>query len=371
MTDNNKPTMIGYITDQDRALKAAFDERSVFTAAFIELFKTNDIKKIYLLGSGTSYNASIAGKYYFEKYLKVEAIADIPTHFSNYTDPEVNGLYEKKQIMVIGISQSGTSVSTIAAVGNAYRMGYVTVAVTDDMESPITHVTDHVVKLDCGKELIPVETRGYSVTVLELFLIAVEAGYALGRISEEEYKSILAGTTETLNDYTQVRNDVEAWYAANAAELQQMDHGVIAGYGLNTCTAVEGVLKLGETYKHPVISYDIEEMIHGPQNAFNDKTFVFIVASKEAEYDRVPLFIKFFDDNQITDHLFIITDGQLAVSEKGLKIRKPALEDLSPLYFTLPFQILSARNCIACGIDTSVRTPHRKAFAHIYKEDKA
>ena len=85
-----KPTMAGYILDQGRALRQSFAERACFVDPMIELFQNQDIRKVYFLGSGTSYHAALSFKNWFEKFLKVEAEVVIPTVFTNYT--QINNL---------------------------------------------------------------------------------------------------------------------------------------------------------------------------------------------------------------------------------------------------------------------------------------
>ena len=359
-----KPSMLGYIRDQSRALMNTFENRTVFAEPAAELLKSREFRKIYLLGSGTSWHASIAGAYYFEKYLGIETTADIPTRFTNYTN-----LRDADHVLVLGISQSGTSVSTIEAVRKAKAAGCTAAAITEAMDSLITKETDNVIKLTCGKEEIPIETRGYSVTVLELYLIAVESAYACGKLSAEAYETLMAETAQALSLHAEALQKTEEWYERNSAELLAMRYGVIAAYGLNECTAKEGVLKMFETFRQPLNSYDIEEMIHGPHMAFNENTYVFINASREKEYPKVPRFLQWFHDNEVTDHIFVFTTGDMEVNGKGIAFDSRIPEDLSPLFFTLPYQVTAAKNCIACGIDTSVRPARRKAFAHIYQED--
>ncbi|MDO5110308.1 MAG: SIS domain-containing protein [Erysipelotrichaceae bacterium] len=361
-----KPSMSGYINDQPRALRSTFENRRIFTDPFDEIFGKGKFRKIFILGSGTSWHASIAAAYYFEKYLGVEAEADIPTHFTNYTKLHGN----TAEILVIGISQSGTSVSTIEAVRKAEKAGCVTVAVTDAMDSLITKETPNVIKLTCGVEEIPIETRGYSVTVLEMYLTALSAARTWQTLSREEYERLMEKTSRVLELHAGALEQVNDWYRANQQELLGMTHGVIAAYGLNECTAREGVLKLYETFKQPMNSYDIEEMIHGPQMAFKDSTYVFISASTETEYPKVPKFLQWFKDNEVTEHVFLFTNGTMETDEKGIRFDSEIPDDLTPLFFTLPYQVMAAENCIACGIDTSVRPARRKAFAHIYREDQ-
>lgn len=363
------PSMIGYIQDQGRALKDTFENRAVYCDSFCQIFQEHDIRKIYLLGSGTSYNASTAIKYYLETYLPVEVEVMIPTVFTNHTKLNRNCIYKTGEILVIGISQSGTSVSTIDAMKKAKREGYYTIAITEATESLITREVDLVVKLTCGKEEIPVETRGYSVTLLQGYLTALEIAHSRKELSDRDYELRITRTAEFLEHYPEMMEQTEKWYAENQEELLNMRKGCIAAYGLNYCTAIEAELKLFETFKHPVHGYEMEEMIHGPQMAFDEDTYVFLVASEEKEFERVPRFIRFFEENHITEHVFVMTANEMKLQEKDLCFYAPVPVELSPLVFTLPFQIMAARNCIAVGIDTAKRPQNRKAFAHVYTED--
>ncbi len=362
----DKPTMLGYIQDQPRALRECFKLRQQFCEPMIRIFKEHDVRKIYLLGSGTSYHASLAIKNYFEKFLKVEAEVCIPTMFTNYVKVNNNEIYRSDQILVIGISQSGTSFSTVNAMKKAKAEGYLTVALTENLMSMICDEVDVVVPLLCGKELIPVETRGYTVTVLTGYLWSVEIAYQLACLNENEYRNLIAEIQTMLDNFEKYLAEVDDWYGKNQEELLQLKHGHIAAYGLNYCTALEGVLKCYETFRMPLSAYELEELIHGPNMAFEESTYIFIVASDEVECPRVPLFTNWFKENNVTEHVFVITGSDLPCSDKDLKFTTPMVSDLSPIVFTLAFQIMAARNCIAVGYDTSVRRANRTAFAHKY-----
>ena len=362
----NKPTMLGYILDQPRALKACYDQKEFFVDPIVKLFKQNSIKKIYFLGSGTSYHASLAIKSYFEKYLDVEADVYVPTVFSKYTKINNNKVYRNDEILVVGISQSGTSFSTVNALDEANKQGYKTLALTENLESMICDVADVIVHLLCGKERIPVETRGYSVTVFTGYLWAIEIARVLGKISSDKYFEIMSCVEETLNEYPNYIDEIDKWYFKNQAELLQMSKGHIVGYGNNMCTIYEGVLKMYETFKKPLSAYEIEEMIHGPNMAFDKDTYIYMIASKELDLQRVPQFVNWFKENDVTDHVFVFSDKLQEHGEKDLVFSKEIFEDLSPLVYTIVFQIIAARNCIAVGIDTSIRPEKRLAFAHKY-----
>lgn len=364
--------MMGYMRDQGRALRDTFARREEFCAPMRDLFASHEIEQVYFIGSGTSYNAALYIASCFERLAKVFAVAEVPTRFINMRLATLTPERARKTL-VVGISQSGTSVSTVAGVRAAREAGCLAVAVTDAMESLITREVDVAVKLTCGVELIPVETRGYVVTLLEGLLMALDAGLTSGALPCEDHGRIMGQIRELIERYDDVFDEVEAWYDANAADFVNMERGAIAAYGLNYATAVEGELKLGETFKRPVNCYEMEEMIHGPQMAFDGGTFVFLIASNEHGIDRVPLFSSFFLDNKITSNVYVIGDTSAAAAielrECDLCISKEIPALLSPLVYTLPFQMIAAKNCIAVGIDTARRPEGKRSFAHVYSEE--
>lgn len=364
----NKPSLIGYINEQSEVLRYTFSQRTLYCKPLVELFEKQTIKKVYLIGSGTSYNASIAIKSYFEKFLPIEVETVIPTIFTNYVKVNNNRIYSKENILVIGISQSGTSYSTVNAMKKAKKEGYTTVALTENGESLITNEVDLVLKLCVGKELIPVETKGYTTTLLSGYCWALEIAYAFNYMKKEDYDSRVIKITEMLNNFERYLDDVNEWYKRNSDELINMGHGHVAAYGSNMCTAIEAELKIYETFKRPIHAYELEELIHGPQMAFNKDTYVFIVASSEKEIERIVLFQNWFKGNEVTEHLFIVTTENININEKDLKFKTEVFDELSQLVFTLPFQIIAAKNSERLGYDTSVRPERRKSFAHEYKE---
>ena len=105
-----KPTVLGYIKDQPRALLDIFLRKEEFIQPFIDVFNANKIKKVYFFGSGTSFNASNIGAYYFKHILNMDAVAQLPTGFKNHEKADWSQLYKKDEILFVAISQSGTSI---------------------------------------------------------------------------------------------------------------------------------------------------------------------------------------------------------------------------------------------------------------------
>lgn len=366
ITQLEDPTMYGYIKDTGHALRNAFAERAMFCDPFVELMTSHNFKRVYFVGSGTSYNASLYIATLMQRYARVEASAAFPTRFDE-KDIATSGAYGPGQVLVVGVSQSGTSVSTIDVMRRAHEAGFYALALTDVMDSPVTESVDSAIRLLTGKEEVHVETRGYQVTLFEGYLLAIAAGHALGTIDDKTYVAKLAAAEGLAEAYDDFVSQADAWYDARVDELMGISRGFVCTYGINACTAEEAELKLNETYHKPVRGYELEEMIHGPHYALDENNYSFFVAPDGPGIERIPDFLEWYADNKVTEHVFVITNGDHdgEFGEKSICFRGQVAEELSPLVMVIPLQIMACRNCINAGIDTRLRPANRTSFAHL------
>lgn len=357
-----KPTVFGYICDQPRALRECFAHREQFCAPFAEIFKKHPIKKVYLLGSGTSYNASLVGKTYFSELLGVEVEVCIPTVFTNYVKVNINGIYKKDEILIVAISQTGTSISTINALKKAYEEGWQTAVLTEDLNSPITRYARQIIRLLCGEEDVMVETKGYTVTVLTLYLWALETARALAKLEKDSYEKLLCQLQDVLAQMPKIVESSIAWYEKHKQEMLSMELGVVAGYGINHATAIEAALKVGETFRRPFQAYELEEFMHGPDMALNNQEFIYLICSDEREKERMLQFREFF--LTVTSHVFVITSEEGPWGEKDLLLPCKTSKNLSVLFYSVPLQVLAALSSRDSGIDTAVYPFESNDLAH-------
>lgn len=366
ITKLEDPSMYGYIKDTGHALRNAVAERALFCDPFVKLMCEHDFKRVYFVGSGTSYNASIYISTLMQRYAKVEASAGFPTRFDE-KDIATSGAYAPDQVLVVGVSQSGTSVSTIDVMRRAHEAGFYALALTDAMDSPVTASVDSAIRLLTGKEEVHVETRGYQVTLMEGYLLAVSAGHALGTIDDATFEAKVAAAQKLADEYDHIVEQTDAWYDANVFELMALSRGYVCAYGINACTAEEAELKMNETYHKPVRGYELEEMIHGPHYALDENNYSFFVAPDGPGIDRIPSFLRWYADNKVTDHVFVVTNGSHAgeFGEKSICFAEEIPDELTPLAMAVPFQIIACRNCINAKIDTRYRPANRTSFAHL------
>ena len=355
-------TVIDYIKDQPRALRAVLKNKDEFVNPFVEVFKKYNIKRVIFFGSGTSYNASIIAAYYFKQILGIDAVGQYPTVFKNYEKADWTDMLEKEEILFVGISQSGTSRSTIEVMQHVKEEGYITLALTENLRSEIIKYTDNVVHLLCGKELTPPETRGYTVTVLTLYLWAVSVAEALGIYSKDQYNRAIEDAENLVNNFETVIKESKTWYDCNKVTIVNSDRLYILGYGVDFGSALEGMLKIGEMLRIPTLGYEIEEYLHGPTMSLNKRQTVFLIGSDEVEFERMLLLRQIF--KKYTDRVHVITCKEIDNDYRDIVFSVKTNKYLAPIMYTVPFQIVAAKGAKDIGIDTNI-DPFEESLAHL------
>lgn len=364
-----KLTMIGHVKDTSRVLKRAYNERFDYGQDFIDLFAEKQFKKVYFLGAGTSYHVSSAIKNVFETVLGIEGHSPITNIFANHEKINPTGIYKKDDICVIGFSQHGTSISTCQALEKANNEGYYTVAVTESLGSPITEIGNQTVHLVCEEEEIGPETRGYTETILQFYILAIEIAKKMGILNEEEYLRLDKDATKLIENFDTVVQESIDWYNRNKEEFLQMEKCSIAGYGPNYITALEARLKLFETYSRPCTAYEQEEQMHGPLRAYGPHNYIFLIGGSGPEKDRLKDLLVYYK-RVFTEHVFLVTfEDDFNITKKDLKFSVKTTNLLSPILYVVPFQVLSALICEDVGIDTTISPIKDRSISSHMKRD--
>ena len=365
MTEEEKkiPSVLDYMHDQPRALRDTFQRRDEFLTPFSNLLHEQIPKRIYFFGSGTSYNASLIAAYYFKHIAGIDAQGCYPTVFRNYEKPDWTGTLMPEEILYFGISQSGTSISTVDMMKAGQKQGIRTIALTEALHSEITKHVDDVLHLLCGKELNPPETRGYTVTLLQLYLLAWQTALIKGTKTQDEFQQAMKDAETLTNHFDIAVQEAEAWYDRNATHLVNSDRIYILGYGVDYGSALEGQLKIGEMLRLPAIGYELEEYSHGPTMAISPKQSILMFGSEEAEWQRCLEFRDAF--RQYTQRVFLITYKECEHDARDCVFSIKTNKFLAPIMFTLPCQFTAAKGAVATDIDTSV-DPFKIELSHLH-----
>ena len=349
-----KLTMMGHIEDTARVLQRAIDERKDYGQEFIDFWQNNNFKKVIFTGSGTSYNAMRVIRNMFVKLLSIEGVAIEPTVFTYSESINPSSCFRNDQVLMIGLSQHGDSISTCDALKRAKDEGFATVGISEEQNTAITKIADHYIHLVCEEEQIGPETRGYTETLLQFYLLAVEAAHQTKLIGKEKYNQLISDAQNLVNDFPTVVKESSEWYEKQQDELVSMKKASIAGYGYNFPTALEGRLKFFETFGRPTTAYEQEEQLHGPIRAYDEDNFIFLIGGNNGPEFKRMIDIAGYYRRAFTKHVFVISSAKATEDKRDLKFSVKTTDLLSPIFYVVPFQVLSAKLSEKVGIDTSV-----------------
>ena len=363
----NQPSVIGYMKEQPKQLQFVYENKEEFVNPFVEVFTKNNIKKVIFFGSGTSYNVSHMATYYFKHIAGIAAEAQYPTVFKNYENPDWTNTLKESEILFVGISQSGTSVSTCEVMKHAKEKGYHTLAITGNLESEITKHVDTKTHLLVGDELLPPETKGYTVSVLSVYLWAVSIAKALHKLSDEQYNQAMKEVEHLVYHFDSVIKESEDWYDQNKMTIVHSDCIFALGFGIDYATVLEAQLKIGEMLRLPIAGYEMIEYSHGPTMSLNKRQTLFMVGSNEVEYEQMLQFRQAF--KQYTDRVHVVSCLDLEdADDRDLIFTLKTNKYLAPLMYTVPFQFVAAKGAKDIGIDTAIN-PFDIELAHYKKEE--
>lgn len=314
-------SMYDYIVRQPAILAEVFVRREAYQEVLAQILRTHSVKKIIFTGSGTSNHVAHACSLMAEKYLDVESSAPFPTQFIG------SKILEPSQTLVVGISQSGNSISTLDALLYAKEKGCITLAFSQDETSALVSLCDYFMPHVCEKELVPPETQGYTSALLE-WIVAFR--YLIDRPIES--------LTYDLEALRKVIHKSEEWVRENLHDLVRYSKMWVAGSGLHYVSAREGSLKMSETIRRPIPSYELEEFAHFADLGLEDEDCLFAIVRTKRDQEVVDL------ASQITSRIYAFDEEFFGVDLD---------QDLSLLFAIIPFQLAGCIVAEAVGNDTS------------------
>ena len=251
--------------------------------------------------------------------------------------------------LVVGISQSGRSPDVVGVVEDARRQGALTVAITNDPDSPLAAASELALDLDAGPEKAVAATKTY---VAELAAVAL-LSLALDRAADPAASKALAGVPAAIERALASEPHV----AAVAREHAAMDGCIVIGRGFQYPTAREWSLKLKEVAGVFADPYSAADFEHGPITLVGHGTHVFAVATAgPAMAGVMDLLERLRADGA---DLLVASDDDAArrLGRTALVLPDGVPEWLAPLPAIVPAQLFAYHLAIAKGIDPE-RPPH-------------
>jgi glucosamine--fructose-6-phosphate aminotransferase (isomerizing) len=239
------------------------------------------LRRIVILSAGTSYHAAVAARYAIEAWGRVPVEHDIASEWI-YRNPVLDA-----STLVIGISQSGETRDTIAAMQLAREMGAHTVAITNMMGSQITREVDSVLYTRAGLEVSVAASKTFTAQLSLLFLVALKLAQVRETIPVGELEFIV-------NAVYRLPQQIEQFLGGDhpideiAQRFFDRQFFLYLGRNIGLPVALEGALKLKEISYIPTDAYSAGEMKHGPIALLDESTPVVVIATYHRQvYDKI------------------------------------------------------------------------------------
>jgi glucosamine--fructose-6-phosphate aminotransferase (isomerizing) len=239
------------------------------------------LDRITIVACGTSYHAGLVGRYAIEEWARVRVDMDIASEY-RYRNPVVG-----PGDLVIGISQSGETLDTLAAMRLARSRGAKVLAVTNIMGSQATRDSDGVLFTRAGIEIGVAATKTFVAQVAAMYLLGLKLAQVRGSLPDEKLAS-LAGEIRRLPrllDETVER--VDGPVSRFAEHWRDSGFFLYLGRHIGLPVCLEGALKLKEISYIPTDAYAAGEMKHGPIALLDERTPVVCVATDAPVLDKV------------------------------------------------------------------------------------
>src|SRR5207244_1648643 len=237
------------------------------------------VNRIVFIACGTSWHSALIGEYMMEELARLPSEVEYASEF-RYRNPIVD-----ERTLVVGISQSGETADTLAALREAKRRGARTLGLVNVVGSTIAREVDGGIYIHAGPEIGVASTKAFTCQCATLTMLSL----FLGRrrfMSQSQCQELVEGLCAIPDQIEQVlkQNDVTRDIARHFCERENW---LFLGRGYHYPVALEGALKLKEISYIHAEGMPAAEMKHGPIPLLNEGMPVVFVATKGLQYDKV------------------------------------------------------------------------------------
>ena len=241
-----------------------------------------DFNRIVVVACGTCYHAGLIGRYAIEEWARVPVEMDIASEY-RYRNPVVG-----PGDLVIGITQSGETADTLAAMRLARERGAKVLAITNVMGSQATRDADGVLYTRAGLEIGVAATKTFVAQVAAMYLLALRLaelrGHAGARAPARAGRRAQAHPAPHRRAARRARPTRST---ASPSATTSAEFFLYLGRHVGLPVALEGALKLKEISYIATDAYAAGEMKHGPIALLDEKTPVVVVATDSPVLEKV------------------------------------------------------------------------------------
>lgn len=301
---------------------------------------------VLILACGTSYHAGLVAKYWLETIARLPCNVEIASEY-RYRNPIAD-----PATLVVGISQSGETADTLAALSYARSLGHRhSLAVCNVPESALIRQTDLRFLTRAGPEIGVASTKAFTTQLAVLLLLTAVLAKIRGKLSTEAEQDMIAALRHlpvAIQHALQSEPEIKEW----AGDFSQKHHALFLGRGVHYPIALEGALKLKEISYIHAEAYPAGELKHGPLALVDSEMPVIAIAPNNALLEKLKS--NLHEVRARGGELYVFADADSRIEESaGVHIIRLAEHRgvLSPVLHTIPLQLLAYHVALQKGTD--------------------
>ena len=344
--------MLKEIHEQPTSLEATMRGRIQHSFPAVKLGGLADVagvlseaRRIVFTACGTSWHAGLIGKFMVEEYARVQADVEYASEW-RYRNPVL-----EPGTVVVGVSQSGETADTLAALSLARERGASTLGIVNVVGSSIARATDAGIYLHAGPEIGVASTKAFTSQVVAMALFALYLGRQRG-LDPDVIRRVLS-EIQQLPD--KVRRIIARADELEALARRLVDRGhnnfLYLGRGYSYPAALEGALKLKEISYIHAEGFSASEMKHGPIALIDENMPVVVVAPRDNVYPKVLSNMR--EVKARGGYLVAVTTEPNGLAELADEVFMiPSTEDsLQTILSSVPLQLLAYHIGVMRGCD--------------------
>ena len=301
------------------------------------------IKRLQIVACGTSFHAALVGRYW------LEALTGIPCQVEIASENRYRKAVVEPSTLFIAMSQSGETADTLAALGQAKKLGYTsTLGICNVPTSSVAQKADLVFLTHAGIEIGVAATKTFTTQLVSLLLLV-----ALFQRENNGTRKIIINHLRDLPDLLQKTLDLDSSIKQLSKRFVNKQNALFLGRGALFPIALEGALKLKEISYIHAEAYPAGELKHGPLALVDKSMPVVVVAPNDHLIEKLESNMQ--EVQARGGELYIFMDEKIPWESKmdnSLAIRMPTMADIiAPIAYTVPLQLLAYYVAVLKGTD--------------------
>ena len=342
------------IFEQPQAIRDTLESRiskdkvviSAFGYKAKEIFQK--INQVQIVACGSSYNAALVAKYWFEDIAKIACNVEVASEY-RYRQPII-----LDKTLFVAISQSGETADILEAQKIAKKINkkITTLCISNSAESSITRNSDLIFLTNAGPEIGVASTKAFTTQLVGLALLTCAIGVMKKSVDKRQEAEIVNGLKRLpglISDTLLQENQIQKL----ATQFIDKDSALFLGRGTMYAIAMEGALKLKEISYIHAEAFPAGELKHGPIALIDDSIPVIAVAPNDELLSKLKSNLQEVKSRGSQMIVFEDKDSKV-IPMKGMEII-PITSNIgritAPVIFTIPLQLLSYHVAIIKGTD--------------------